>query len=51
MNIDGALEDTAGVLEAKTSYAKMETQVRFDEDKINPQKIREIISSTGYEVV
>ena len=33
MNIDFALEDM-GVKSAKTSYAKQETEVEFDEQKI-----------------
>ncbi len=51
INIDGALEDTDGVVEAKTSYAKGQVEVRFDEGKLNPEKIKEIISGTGYEVI
>ncbi len=50
MNIDGELEDTDGVVKADTSYAKAQTVVEFDAEKITPEKIREIIKSTGYEV-
>jgi len=46
-NIDFDLEDL-GVKNAKTSYAKQETEVEFDEEKIKPQKIIEQIKKTGY---
>ncbi len=51
INIDGALEDTDGVVEAKTSYAKGQVEVRFDGKKLTLEKIKEIISGTGYEVI
>lgn len=47
MNIDFDLEDL-GVKSAKTSYAKQETEVEFDEEKIKPEKIIEQIKKTGY---
>ena len=49
MNIDGDLEDTDGIEEATTNYAKQHTQVTFDEEKISMQKILEIIKKTGYD--
>ncbi len=48
INIDGELEDTEGVKESNTNYAKQETEVEFDEKKVNEKKILEIISSVGY---
>lgn len=48
MNIDGELEDTAGVAEASTNYAKQETRVVYDPALIEPNKIAEIISNVGY---
>lgn len=42
-NIDGELEDTEGVKESKTNYAKQQTEVTFDPDKISPDKIIGII--------
>ena len=48
MNIDGELEDTEGVKESNTNYAKQHTEVEFDEGKINLQKIVSIIKSVGY---
>jgi Cu+-exporting ATPase len=47
MNIDFGLEDL-GVKSAKTSYAKQETEIEFDEEKIKPQEIIEQIKKTGY---
>lgn len=50
-NIDGELEDTEGVKEAKTNYAKQQTQVAFDPEKITPEKIILIIKKldTSYD--
>lgn len=48
MNIDGELEDTDGVKSSNTNYAKQNTEVEFDESKINLQKIVSIIKSVGY---
>lgn len=47
-NIDGELEDADGVVESRTNYAKAETQVTFDDTKINTQKILRIIGEVGY---
>jgi Cu+-exporting ATPase len=49
MNIDGTLED-AGVAEARTSFAKQETKLKFDEKKISLAEIKKIIKAEGYEV-
>jgi copper chaperone CopZ len=48
MNIDGELEDTEGVKESNTNYAKQQTEVEFDDTKINLQKIIDIIKTVGY---
>lgn len=48
MNIDGELEDTDGVKCANTSYAKQETEVEYDENKVDEKKIIEIVEKTGY---
>ncbi|MBI4096499.1 MAG: heavy-metal-associated domain-containing protein [Candidatus Levybacteria bacterium] len=47
MSIDFDLEDL-GVKNAKTSYAKQETEVEFDEERIKPQAIIDQIKKTGY---
>ncbi len=51
INIDFDLEDLEGIKSAKTSYAKQECEVEFDEGKINDQKIIQTIKETGYTVV
>lgn len=51
INIDGELEDTEGVQEATTNYAKSETLVIFDEEKLKEKSIIEIIKKVGYDVV
>lgn len=43
MNIDGELEDTEGVKESKTNYAKQQTEVTFDSKKVSVDKIISII--------
>ncbi len=48
MNIDGELEDTDGVLEARTNYVKQETAVVFDEKKLTEKRISNIIQKAGY---
>jgi len=51
MNIDGALEDTDGVLKATTNYAKSEVTVHFEPKKIKAEKIAAVIVEQGYEVI
>jgi len=48
LTIDFDLEDVKGVKSAKTSYARMETEVEFDQAKIDDQKIIETVKKTGY---
>jgi len=50
MNIDFDLEDMDGVLTVKTSYAKQETEIEFDSQKISLQTIVEKIKDLGYRV-
>lgn len=51
MNIDFDLEDLEGIKTAKTSYAKQECEVEFDEEKVSDQKIIQTIKETGYTVI
>lgn len=51
LDIDGTLEDTAGVVSANTNYARSQTEVQFDEDKIQHKKITDILKNLGYEAV
>lgn len=48
LNIDGELEDTEGVQEANTNYAKSTTEVTFDPEKITEKDILLIIKKVGY---
>lgn len=48
MNIDFDLEDIEGVTSAKTSYAKQECEIEFDEEKIEMDTILQTIQKTGY---
>ena len=48
MNIDGELEDTDGIKQSNTNYAKSQTEVEFDEEKVDDKKIVEIINNAGY---
>lgn len=50
MSIDFDLEDLNGVKSAKTSYAKQETEVEFEEKKIGEGEIVNQINKTGYKV-
>lgn len=50
LNIDFDLEDLEGIKSAKTSYAKCECEVEFDEEKLTLEKIIEAIKKTGYSV-
>lgn len=48
MNIDGELEDTPGVIEAKTSYQKQQTVVTYDEGAVSEAGIADVIKGLGY---
>lgn len=48
MSIDGDLEDTEGIKNASTSYAKQTLEVEFDEGKVNEKDIITIVKQTGY---
>ncbi len=50
MNIDGALEDLAGVVSSDTSYAKSVTKVTYDETQVRLEKIKAAIEAEGYTV-
>lgn len=48
MNIDFDLEDIEGIKSAKTNYAKQESEIEFDEEKVELKVIVEQIKKTGY---
>lgn len=49
LSIDMDVEDLEGVKESKTSYAKGETEVEFNPDKVNEEQIVEVIQKLGYQ--
>jgi len=46
--IDEELEETKGIRQSKTNYARQVSEVEFDEQQVNEVKIRSIISQIGY---
>jgi len=48
LEIDDVLEETEGISESNTHYAKAETEVKFDPKKVNVDKIIKLIKSVGY---
>ncbi len=48
MNIDFDLEDLEGVKSVNTNYAKQESEIEFDEEKLDLKVILEQIKKTGY---
>ena len=48
ISLDGDLEDTEGIIESRTNFAKAQTEVIHDPKKISEQDIIEIIKKTGY---
>jgi len=48
MNIDGELEDTEGVIDVSTSYAKSVTKVLYDPKKVKKNTLVKAIKSAGY---
>lgn len=51
MVIDMDLEDLPGVCNCKTSYAKAETEVEYDPEKVTEEQILQTIKKSGYEAV
>lgn len=51
LTIDMDLEELDGVKKAHTSYAKAETEVDFDPEKVSEEKVLETIKKSGYKAV
>lgn len=51
MTIDMDLEEVPGVKSAKTSYAKQETKVEFEPDKVSDNLVLETINKSGYSAI
>ncbi len=48
LSIDMDLEDMEGVSKAQTSYARAESEVEYDEAKVDEGLIIQAIKKTGY---
>ena len=48
LTIDMDLEDLDGIKKAQTSYAKAETEVEFDPEKVTDNLILQTIKKSGY---
>lgn len=48
LNIDGVLEETEGVIAAETSYARAQSKITYDPQKINKVKILEVLQQFEY---
>lgn len=51
MNIDMDLEDLDGVKSAKTNYAKQESEIEYDPNKLELKEILEQVQKTGYKAI
>lgn len=51
LNIDWELEETKGVKEVSTSYAKQETNITYDDELITSEGVIEAIKKVGYDVI
>lgn len=51
MNIDFDLEDLVGVKSAKTNYAKQESEIEFDSEKVKLEDIIKVIQKLNYQAV
>ncbi len=48
LNIDGALEDTEGVIQSRSHFAKGVTMVQYDPTKISLTELKDVIEKAGY---
>jgi copper chaperone CopZ len=48
ISIDGDLEEKEGIKTAKTNYAKSQTEVTFDPEKVTEAEMLQIIKKAGY---
>ena len=49
--VESSLNKVPGVVEAKVSFNEKEAIVKYSPDQVGPEKLKEIIKNTGYEVV
>jgi len=50
-SVTKALKATEGVQEAQVSSEKGEAVIKYDDQKLNEAKLREVINSTGFKAV
>ena len=50
-SVSKALKATEGVEEAEVSSEKGEAVIKYDDQKLNETKLREVINSTGFKAV
>jgi mercuric transport protein len=50
-SVTKALKATEGVEDAQVSFEKGEAVVRFDDQKVTVEKLREVINKTGFKAV
>jgi len=50
-SVTKALKATTGVEEAQVSSEKGEAVIKYDDEKVNEAKLREVINSTGFKAV
>ena len=48
ITIRKALEQVPGVLEAKADFATRRTEVKYDPDKVTPQRLAQAVSEAGF---
>jgi copper chaperone CopZ len=51
LSIDNNLEEVDGVIEAKTSFAKAQSVIRYDQTKTSPKELKKAIFDSGYQVI
>jgi Cu+-exporting ATPase len=49
LEVDDVLEETDGIEESNTHYAKAQTEVKFDPEKVSVDKIIKLIKTVGYD--
>ena len=51
LNVDDELEDLPGVISSTTSYAKQQSIVTYDPQKVKVKDFKSTIESLGYKVI
>lgn len=51
MNIDFELEDVAGVVSCKTSYARQELEIEMDEGMVKLEEVKKTVAKLGYTIL